>query len=221
MTRTADAPAPATVTNGGAGPRRSILAQHRSRRTREALVDAALALWTERGFETGIETTTVEEIARAAGVTKGTFYFHFARKVDVLLEMNAVIDHAMTVEVLRAVEVGEPIDVAVSSALAVMADRTEQVPREALAQILREYHRSPVLARERSEFRTVLPKLFADAQSRHEIPLGADPDRLANLVAAIILSACDTWADGRSAHLGPDLQYAASVLFAGIHAVDA
>jgi len=65
--------------DAGSGPRRSALLQERSRHTRRELVRAALALWNERGFERGVEETTVEEIARAAGVTKGTFYFHFAQ----------------------------------------------------------------------------------------------------------------------------------------------
>lgn len=204
-----------------AGPRRSILAQDRSRRTRESLIDAAFGLWSERGFETGFETTTVEEIARAAGVSKGTFYFHFARKVDVLLEMNATIDLDMTAAALDAVEAGESVDVAVVRALEEMAERTEQMPRAALGQILREYHTSPVLARERSPFRTLLPALFADAQRRGELPPDPDPERLADLVAAIILSACGAWAEGRATRLGPELTYAARVLFAGVRAVDA
>ena len=77
------------------GPRRSGLVQERSRRTRRALVDAALALWTERGFDDGIDDTTVEEIAQAAGVTKGTFYFHFAHKEDILLEIGWGTSEAM------------------------------------------------------------------------------------------------------------------------------
>ncbi len=91
----------------GDGPRRSSLVQERSRRTRRELVNAAVKLWTERGFESGVESTTVEEIARAAGVTKGTFYFHFAHKEDVLLEMsNAAGDAAMDVA-RRSAEDGE------------------------------------------------------------------------------------------------------------------
>ena len=205
----------------GTGPRRSILAQDRSRRTREALVDAAFALWTERGFDAGFDSTTVEEIARAAGVTKGTFYFHVARKVDVLLEVNAVIDHAMAAEAREAVASGATIDVAVQRALAVQAERTERLPREALAQILREYHRSPVLARERSEFRTQLPALLEAARDDGELPTGCDPERLANLVAAVILSASAAWAEGRTARLGPELAYSAGVLFAGVRALGA
>jgi AcrR family transcriptional regulator len=90
-------------TNGNAdGPRRSSLVQERSRRTRQELVNAAVKLWTERGFEHGVESTTVEEIARAAGVTKGTFYFHFAHKEDVLLEMSNTAGDAAIAEADRA-----------------------------------------------------------------------------------------------------------------------
>lgn len=216
---TVGAPAVDDGTDPIAGPRRSILAQDRSRRTREALIDAAFALWTERGFEAGFETTTVEEIARGAGVSKGTFYFHFARKVDVLLERNAAIDHAMAVATREAVEAGASVDDAVVRALEEMAERTEQMPRAALGQILREYHTSPVLARERSAFRTMLPGLFADAQRRRELPPAPDPERLADLVAAIILSSCAAWAEGRTTRLGPELTYAARVLFAGVRSL--
>ena len=90
----ADARRPAN--GNGDGPRRSSLVQERSRRTRQELVNAAVKLWTERGFEHGVENTTVEEIARAAGVTKGTFYFHFAHKEDVLLEMSLTTSDAVT-----------------------------------------------------------------------------------------------------------------------------
>nr|MDT0665246.1 helix-turn-helix domain-containing protein [Micromonospora sp. DSM 115978] len=72
---------------GRSAPRRSALLQTRSRDTRRRLIRAALELWNERGFENAFEETTAEEIARAAGVSKGTFYFHFAHKEDILLEM--------------------------------------------------------------------------------------------------------------------------------------
>ena len=199
-------------------PRRSRLVQDRSRRTRDALVEAAFALWAERGFETGVENTTVEEIARAAGVTKGTFYFHFAQKVDVLLEIEVATDEAMTVEVLRALDEGDALDEALRRAFAVMAERTESVSRAAIALVLREYHRSPTLAREQSSFRTLVPRLFADARARGELPVDVDPDRLANLVGAIAVSASEAWVEGRAERLGPELRYGLSILFAGIRA---
>lgn len=53
--------------------------------TRRALVKAALALFEAKG----VEGTSVDEITAAATVAKGTFYVHFQRKQDVLLEWAA------------------------------------------------------------------------------------------------------------------------------------
>ena len=55
--------------------------QERSRRKREALLEKALALFTERGYE----QTSIEDIAHAAGVAVGGFYQHFQSKRQLLL----------------------------------------------------------------------------------------------------------------------------------------
>lgn len=55
--------------------------QERSRRKRDALLQSALALFGERGYE----QTSIEEIARQAGVAVGGFYQHFATKRQILL----------------------------------------------------------------------------------------------------------------------------------------
>jgi len=47
---------------------------------RAALIDAAGALFVEKG----VEATTVEEIAARAGLAKGTVYHYFATKADLL-----------------------------------------------------------------------------------------------------------------------------------------
>src|SRR4051794_27475885 len=103
----------AAVTDRSPGPRRSALLQARSRNTRHVLVRTALAMWDERGFENGIEDTTVEEIAKAAGVTKGTFYFHFAHKEDILLEIGWAAAEAMMDEAEAAMQRGRPAGAAI------------------------------------------------------------------------------------------------------------
>ena len=75
------------ATGAASTPRRSGLLQSRSRDTRRKLIDAALELWNGRPFDEAFEATTVADIAKAAGTSKGTFYFHFANKQEILLEL--------------------------------------------------------------------------------------------------------------------------------------
>jgi len=59
-----------------------------ARRTRNALLDSALALFEERGFD----SVTVEEIAARAGVAKGSFYTYFSTKSDIIVAEFRRID---------------------------------------------------------------------------------------------------------------------------------
>ena len=52
--------------------------QERGEATREALVDAARRLFGERGFN----STSLDEIVKEAGVTKGALYHHFSDKEE-------------------------------------------------------------------------------------------------------------------------------------------
>ena len=125
------------------GPRRSGLVQERSRRTRRALVAAALALWTERGFDDGIDETTVEEIVRAAGVTKGTFYFHFAHKEDILLEIGWGTAEAMFNDASKYLADELPVEEAFDKLLTTLARRISAGPRVAVARTIAEFYRLP------------------------------------------------------------------------------
>ncbi|MFW5884229.1 MAG: TetR/AcrR family transcriptional regulator, partial [bacterium] len=62
--------------------------EENNRRTKAAIVDNALRLFNERGYD----EVTVEEITRAAGVAKGTFYSYFAVKSDIIVEEFWKID---------------------------------------------------------------------------------------------------------------------------------
>ena len=55
--------------------------QERSRRKREALLQSALALFAEQGYE----QTSIGDIAHQAGVAVGGFYQHFSSKRQILL----------------------------------------------------------------------------------------------------------------------------------------
>ncbi|RQR32512.1 MULTISPECIES: TetR family transcriptional regulator [unclassified Burkholderia] len=48
--------------------------------TREAILDAGEQLFVERGFQ----TVTLDDIAKSAALTRGTVYWHFGSKGDLL-----------------------------------------------------------------------------------------------------------------------------------------
>ncbi len=53
-------------------------------KTREAIITAAIEVFLERG----VTRATLDEIARAAGVTRGAIYWHFRDKLEIFLALE-------------------------------------------------------------------------------------------------------------------------------------
>jgi len=62
--------------------------ERQRRETRQRLYEAALEEFRARGFE----AVQVEDIVRAAGVARGTFYLHFQNKEDLLRAFRATVE---------------------------------------------------------------------------------------------------------------------------------
>jgi len=215
-----------TDTNGTtAGPRRSGLVQERSRRTRQLLVNAAIRLWTERGFERGIEETTVEEIVQAAGVTKGTFYFHFAHKEDILLEVGWGTSEAMFKEATRALATDRPVDDVLDELLTSLARRISNTPRAAVARTLEEFYRRPERMRDPSGehygFRRSFEFVFFHAQETGQLPAVTAARELGEMLSSLIVGAIYEWTHDNDIDLPAALHHRAALLLAGVRDHDA
>jgi AcrR family transcriptional regulator len=199
------------------GPRRTALAQDRSKQTRRRLVRAAVEMWTERGFDHGVETTTVEEIAKAAGVTKGTFYFHFAHKEDILQELGWGTAEALYEEAIRSVATRRSGVAVVRQLLISLARRVEAVPPAAVVRSVAGFYSSgvPRPVPGRRDMHHGLAVALDAARAQGELPENVDTEELARILTALAMDALLRWAQGDTRRLRPLLQSRADVILAG------
>src|SRR4051812_10366391 len=166
-------------------PRRSALSQSRSRETRRTLIRTALELWNERGFEAAFEETTAEEIARAAGVSKGTFYFHFAHKEDILLEMPWATAEIMIEEADAAMQRGEGTFDLVEHLMTSVARRVSKAPRAAVQRVTGHWARlahSGTLPEEPRGFGEAFHTVLEYGRDRGDLPAAIEVDELASML---------------------------------------
>ena len=100
-------------------------------RTREEIIEAALGLFEERGYD----ATTCEDIAAAADVSVRTFFRYFDTKVDVLLagRSDEQGPHAVIAEVLDRPAGEPPLEVlrhALRHPIGVLESQPELVARQ-------------------------------------------------------------------------------------------
>jgi AcrR family transcriptional regulator len=85
-----------TLVHSTPEPRSKGVRARKRAETRERLFEAALKEFREYGFA----GAQIDRIAKAAGVVRGTFYFHFPSKDDVLLELA----HRINARIARRIE---------------------------------------------------------------------------------------------------------------------
>src|SRR5436190_9617411 len=80
--------------------------ERRRQRTREALLDAAAAVFARRGFH----GASLDEIAETAGYTRGAIYKHFADKEELLHEVCVQLNERTFAEFDEAPGMDLPFD---------------------------------------------------------------------------------------------------------------
>ena len=216
------APDEESVDKGQASPtrRRTSLAQNRSRETRRRLVLAALSIWAERGFETGVEETTIEEIVAAAGVTKGTFYFHFGHKRDLLLELAWETADSLYNMAARGVAGHRSGLVLIRELISSLGRSVEKTPKTAVLKWVWAYHAAGPTddVPGRRHMRDAFLIALEAARAQGEIPETVDLDELAGIMLVLVMQGVFRWANGPSAKLTPILLRRCNILIAAAEA---
>jgi AcrR family transcriptional regulator len=97
---------PTAATGAAPAPARTTKAEQ-SEATRGALVEAARPLFAERGYA----AVATEEIVRAAGVTRGALYHHFAGKEDLFAAVYEQVEADLVAEIGQvATDASDPLD---------------------------------------------------------------------------------------------------------------
>lgn len=153
---------------------------------RERLFEAAAAVFAETGYA----DASAESISRAAGMSKATFYEHFANKEECIL---ALFDNAWEVLIKRIVRAATA---AGSDPLARMREgmraflvALEEFPNEAQTLLVEIIGAGPLAAQRRDEiiarFATVLDRENERVASTHGFPRFASPEDAFAIVGAI------------------------------------
>lgn len=175
--------------------RQSSLRQRRSRETRARLVEAAMLLWSERGFD----ETRVSDICERAGVSAALFYFYFPRKEDVLVE-RALGTGTRTWEEWQSLA---PTDISTRDAIHALlvgaTRRSARTPKPLLARTVTEMLSNsevwPVVRQgEHGDMPTTFAAVFRRGQERGEVDESLDPLDLANMLTHVFLMALLEWA---------------------------
>jgi AcrR family transcriptional regulator len=176
-------------------PRRSGLVQTRSRDTRRKLIEAALKMWDAGSFEEAFEATTVAAIAQAAGVSKATFYFHFANKQEILLEMAWATAGKMIEEADAGIRRGTPMLDLVDQLMKSMARRVSRTPKPLVFRVVGEWsHLNPEVVARPAGVGVGFEAVIRYGQGCGALPDGVNVYELAALLHAATLDALVRWA---------------------------
>jgi AcrR family transcriptional regulator len=171
-----------------AGARRTaVLGQARSRQTRREIVNTAIRLWQNQDFD----DITVDAIVEAAGVSKGTFYYHFRRKEDLLVDVGwATVDRVGT-EAEEDYRLNGDLDRAIEVGIAGLVRRVTAMPPGAAARTIQEFGRRQASERDSTVSRgrsassgrhAFVSGLLHVAQNAGDLPPEVDADEVAKVI---------------------------------------
>lgn len=158
---------------------------------------AALRLFLEHGFD----ATTLDDIAKAADVSRRTLFHYFASKEDIVFSTKADFPDLIA-EAVRRRPAGEPLLDMVENALSDLATRYQTTEARDLARLI---HDTPALrAGDQAKYERVERVLAKALAGRKGLP---DTDIACRVTAAaaigILKLSTEVWLN--EGHVGPDV----------------
>lgn len=180
-------------------------------RARDQLLDTALKLFVERGY-VGVR---VEDIARAAGISRATFYKHFGEREEILAELFARLLGRGPV----AAPPGPPAQALPRIRDLLVGAATRMVGNEQLARfvytlpirhaaLLGQGTRPPVL--------DVVERMIEEGVAAGAVRTDVAPALVTAHLARTFEAAMRDWAEGRAADVVPHLNLLLDLAFQGV-----
>ncbi|WP_176611381.1 TetR/AcrR family transcriptional regulator [Actinomadura sp. WMMB 499] len=175
------------------GQERAVPVRARSQASRDAIVQAALALWRTKGYA----ATTVTDICKAAGVSKALFYVYFARREDVLMEIEIF---TMRDAHLAARDVAarpyELVDL-IRAVIDVLERGMRRYPPELVFETVIETYRIEQRAEGAADLAFLFREPFELARRDGKLPPDADVERSARIAQIMVGDGIRSWTAGR------------------------
>lgn len=164
--------------------------------TRQKILEAAEVLFAEHG----IARTTLEQIARTAGVTRGAFYWHFKDKMDVL---SALYDRttapqlALIREASEQADLTDPLTFLESSGTRFLsifaADKSQQRMHRIMSNAAMSDETAAWLAQANTELRQVFQRLLGRAGATGQLTDDLTPDEVAVSLMVMFNGLLNEW----------------------------
>jgi AcrR family transcriptional regulator len=181
--------------------------------TRSRVFEAALAEFRR----VGVAAAQIEDIVRAAGVARGTFYLHFPTKDHVLLEVLRRKEGGVAAELAREIErsLADFLRLTVERMAEVATDEDADILPDVLAMVARS---EPALAESDVALVEVVTRFLVRAQARGEVRCDVPAGELASVFLSGLFGVLLSKAGRQARGLKSALQRAADVFVRGLAA---
>lgn len=163
--------------------------------TRAAILDAAADLFCARG----IDGATLEAISRAAGVTRGAFYWHFRDKTDLLQALceRSTLPQRIFLQQAADTPHSDPLDLleraGIDALTAFEADADLQRVFQITSRSSGDANVAAWLAKDQCAVHALLERIIMQAQDRGQLRPDFSANEAATLLMAVMDGLLDEW----------------------------